>query len=75
MDKTKYFKDSSEFLFNNGFYIDAISRRYYMLLHMMCDSIELQVKKIPQDHKKIRDMFVDVVYGGDKPEIVGGFVK
>ena len=75
MNKTSYFLEQSEIYFKNGFYPDALSRRYYALLHMMVDFIEKENKHdYDRKHKDIRNMFVEKLYG-DKGHFKGRDIK
>ena len=46
----------------NGFYPDAVSRRYYALLHLMVDLIADKVSKYERRHDIIRKHFVENFY-------------
>ena len=62
MDKTEYFLKQSEIYYNNKFYPDAVSRRYYALLHLMVDKIEHEGASYERRHDKIRKAFVEQYY-------------
>ena len=64
-NKTEYFLKSSDELLKLKFYPDALSRRYYALLHLMVDKIENMVENYDRRHDKIRKHFVEIYYDED----------
>ena len=64
MNKTEYFLKQSEIYFNYKFYPDAVSRRYYALLHLMVDYLEVNGNiEYGRKHKEVRIEFVKKYYG------------
>ena len=76
-NKTEYFLKSSDELLKIKFYPDALSRRYYALLHLMVDKIENMVENYDRRHDKIRKHFVEIYYNRDEwgiyKQLIHGF--